>query len=118
MPSRHRIVISLVAAALLTAPSAHAQRQFGPDPSRRDPAALSRVIQTYFPTDAAKAAGLRLVELYLENGEFAAAAWVGERLLAHHPGIGDDRSKLLFRTALAEHLAGDDAAAKGNLAQI
>src|SRR2546423_1858350 len=37
MPSRHRIVVSLVAAALLTAPVAHAQRQFGPDPSRRDP---------------------------------------------------------------------------------
>jgi hypothetical protein len=47
-----------------------------------DVAALSRVMQRYFATDAAKAAGFRLIELYIESGEFPAAAWVGERMLA------------------------------------
>src|SRR5688500_16151739 len=36
-----------------------------------DAAALSRVTQLYFPTDAAKLAGMRLIELYIESGEFA-----------------------------------------------
>ena len=83
-----------------------------------DAAALSRVVQLYFPTDAAKAAAMRLIELYLETGEFAAAAWTGERMLAFHPGLGDDRAKLLFRTALAEHLAGDAATARGKLEEL
>src|SRR3954452_20121342 len=43
-----------------------------------DIGALTRVMQRYFPTDAAKAAGFKLIELYIENGEFPAAAWVGE----------------------------------------
>src|SRR5688500_10045895 len=67
-----------------------------------DAAALSRVTQVYFPTDAAKLAGMRLIELYIESGEFAAAAWMGERMLANHPGLGDDRAKVLFRTGLAD----------------
>src|SRR5204862_80984 len=83
-----------------------------------DAAALSRIVQLYFVTDAAKGAGFRLIELYLENGEFAAGAWTGERLLSHHPGVADDRAKLLFRTALAEHLGGEDAAAKKNFDEL
>src|SRR5882757_2282669 len=51
-----------------------------------DAAALTRVVQLYFPTDAAKNAALRLIELNIENGEFAAAAWLGQRLLDFHPG--------------------------------
>src|SRR5688572_23499096 len=34
-----------------------------------DIATLNRVVQRYFPTEAAKTAALRLMELYLENGE-------------------------------------------------
>jgi hypothetical protein len=83
-----------------------------------DAAALSRVTQLYFPTEASKLAALRLVELYIETGEFAAAAWTGERMLAYHPSLGDDRAKLLFRTALAEHLAGDAEAAHAKLDQL
>jgi outer membrane protein assembly factor BamB len=83
-----------------------------------DISALNRVVQRYFPTDAAKAAGLRLTEMYIENGEFAAAAWLGERLLQHHPALAADRPKLLFRTALAQHLAGNDAAAKPKLDEL
>src|SRR4051812_7932716 len=33
-----------------------------------DAGALNRVVQRYFPTDAAKNAALRLMELYIENG--------------------------------------------------
>jgi outer membrane protein assembly factor BamB len=84
-----------------------------------DTAGLLRVVQLYFATDASKSAGMRLIELYVENGEFAAAAWLGERLLAYHPGVAaDDRPRLLFRTALAEHLGGDDASARRNLDQL
>src|SRR5947207_1904507 len=130
MPSRSPILLSVVALIAISPAAAQAQRPLGPDPSRRTPK------QDYVPVSAeadgklalaqrmgrlkewAKAAGFRLVELYLENGEFAAAAWLGERLLANHPGIGDDRARLLFRTALAEHLDGDDDAAKRNRDQI
>jgi outer membrane protein assembly factor BamB len=83
-----------------------------------DPAGLMHVLQLYFPTDAAKQAGMRLIELDIENGDFAGAAWLGERLLADHPGLGQDRAKLLFRTALAEHLGADDAPAKAKLDEL
>jgi len=77
-----------------------------------DAAALSQVMQRYFPTDAAKKAALRLMELYIEDGEFSAAAWLGERLLIAHPGLAGDEPSVIFRTMLAEHLAGNDEAAK------
>ncbi len=80
-----------------------------------DVAALNRVIQLYFATDAAKTAALRLMELYIENGEFSAAAWIGQRLLDNHPGLGADVAKVIFRTALALHLAGDEEAARAKL---
>lgn len=83
-----------------------------------DPAGLSRVVQLYFPTDAAKTAGLRLMELYIETGEFAAAAWLGERLLENHPGVIADRPKVLFRTALAQHLAGNAPVARARLDEL
>jgi outer membrane protein assembly factor BamB/tetratricopeptide (TPR) repeat protein len=83
-----------------------------------DPAGLTRVLQLYFPTDAAKSAGLRLMELYIQTGEFSAAAWLGERLLEDHPGVVTDRPKVLFRTAFAEHLAGDEATARAKLDEL
>jgi outer membrane protein assembly factor BamB len=90
------------------------REQAGPD----DAAALSRVTQLYFPTDASKLAAMRLIELYIETGEFAAAAWTGERMLAFHPSLAEDRAKLLFRTALAEHLGGDAGAARAKLDEL
>lgn len=72
-----------------------------------DPAKLRQVLQLYLPTDQAKRAGIRLIDLHLEQGEFAAAAWLGDHLLANHPDLDQDRPLLLYRTALAYHLAGD-----------
>jgi outer membrane protein assembly factor BamB/tetratricopeptide (TPR) repeat protein len=73
-----------------------------------DQAGLHKVLALYFVTDAARQAGLRLVELYLEDGDFAAAAWTGDRLLNFHPGLGaEEKPALLYRVALAYHLAGD-----------
>lgn len=83
-----------------------------------DVAALNRVVQLYFPTDAAKKAALRLMELYIEEGEFSAAAWLGERLIDMHPALAADEPNVLFRTVLAEHLAGNDNVAKSRAEQL
>src|SRR6185437_10888390 len=83
-----------------------------------DAAILNKVVQIYFPTDAAKQAALRLMELYIEQGEFSAAGWLGERLLAAHPSLGAERAKVLFRTALAEHWGGNDAGAKAKVDEL
>ncbi|MGB7157492.1 MAG: hypothetical protein WBD40_05465, partial [Tepidisphaeraceae bacterium] len=72
-----------------------------------DLGALHRAYGLYFVTDTGKAAGMRLVDLYMESGEFPAAAWMGERLLAWHPSIDAERPRLIYRAALAYHLAGD-----------
>jgi outer membrane protein assembly factor BamD (BamD/ComL family) len=68
---------------------------------RGDNAALQKIFSLYFTTESGKQAGLRLIDLYLESGEFAAAARIGERLLAVHPTIEAQRPMVLFRTALA-----------------
>ena len=77
-----------------------------------DPAKLHRVVSLYFVTESAKKAGLRLIDIYLESADFPAAAWLGDRLLGWHPTLDDDRPKVLFRAAIAHHLAGDDERAK------
>ncbi len=76
---------------------------------RDDIAAIENVFWTYFITDAGKAAGIRLMDLELEAGQFTAAARTGERLLAIHPSLGAERAMIVYRTALAEHWGGDDA---------
>jgi len=73
--------------------------------------ALHNVFWRYFVTEAAKQAGMRLMDLYLESGEFTAATWTGEQLLAWHPALAAERPAVLFRTALAHHLAGNTAQA-------
>lgn len=80
-----------------------------------DVGALHRALTLYFVTETGKTAGLRLVDLYLESGEFPAAAWLAERLLAWHPSIDAERAKLTYRAALAHHLAGDAKTAAGKL---
>ncbi len=74
---------------------------------RDDPGALNQVFWLYFVTDSAKGAGMRLMDLRLEAGEFAAAAWIGERLLAWHPGLIAERPEVMFRTAAAQHASGN-----------
>lgn len=74
---------------------------------RNDLVTLNQVFSKYFITDAARGAGLRLIELDTERGEFLAAAEKGDRLLEGHPSLDAERAAVLFRTALAYHLAGD-----------
>lgn len=77
-----------------------------------DAATLNRVYLVYFVTDAGKQAGIALMDLYMEEGQFPAAAWIGQRLLSLHPNLGADRPAVLFRTALADHFAGNSAGAQ------
>src|SRR5688572_9035270 len=89
------------------------------DQARRDDReTLSKVMKLYFVTDAGKEAGVRLVDLLLENGEFPEAARVGDRLLDWHPSLEAERAKVLFRTSLAYHLSGDAKRAKGRADQM
>jgi outer membrane protein assembly factor BamB len=69
---------------------------------------LAKVMKLYFVTEAGKLAGIRLVDLLLEDGDFAEAGRIGDRLLDWHPNLVVERPKVLFRTALAYHLAGDE----------
>ncbi|MGN6727686.1 MAG: hypothetical protein ACTHLZ_17335, partial [Tepidisphaeraceae bacterium] len=77
-----------------------------------DRATWQRVMTEYFVTDAGRDAGLKLMADAFERGEFAAAVWTGTRLLNLHPGLIAERPAVLFETALAAHLGGNDAAAK------
>jgi outer membrane protein assembly factor BamB/tetratricopeptide (TPR) repeat protein len=83
-----------------------------------DAATLNKVYNVYFVTDAAKAAGIRLIDLYMEDGEFPAAAWIGDRLLNFHPNLTVERPAVLYRTALAYYFAGDSAQAKAHLEKM
>jgi outer membrane protein assembly factor BamB/TolA-binding protein len=96
----------------------NAAELLGTAATRDDYATLNSVYQRYFITDAGKSAGQRLVDLYLESGEFPAAAWLGDRLLQWHPTIAPDRPKLLYRVAVAYHLSGDKEKARARLAEL
>lgn len=79
---------------------------------RDDRESLSRILKLYFVTDAGKVAGIRLIDLLLETGEFAEAARIGDRLFEWHPNLNSERPRVLFRTALAYHLSGDATKAR------
>jgi outer membrane protein assembly factor BamB len=72
---------------------------------------LHQILFMYFPTDAAKTAGIRLMDAYFEQGDYAAVAQIGRQLLDWHPNLVAERPMVLYRTAIAEKLAGqtDDA---------
>lgn len=72
--------------------------------------ALNNVFSLYFATDSGKQAGLRLIDLYLEDGQFLAAAGTGEKLLRLHPNLDAERPKVIYRTAIAYHLMGNASA--------
>lgn len=83
-----------------------------------DRTVLSKVLAHYFVTDTARQAGIRLVDLYLENADFSAAAWTAERLLKWHPNLDDQRPLLLFRAAIALQMSGADERARSMLAEL
>ncbi len=79
---------------------------------------LHRVHTLYFVTDASLNAGIRLMDRYTVDGEFAAAAWIGNRLLSQHPSLGPSRPMILYRTAIALHLSGHAGEASKLLDQL
>jgi len=95
-------------------PATNLLNQARPD----DSSALNQVYSLYFVTDAGKQAGIRLMDLYTEAGEFPAAAWIGDHLLALHPNLSAERSAVLYRTALAFHFGGNRVTAAERLATL
>lgn len=83
-----------------------------------DRTAMQSILSRYFATDTAKVAGIRLMDLYFEAGEFPASAWLGELLLAQHPNLIIERPRVMYRCALAYHMAGDEERAKSILATL
>ena len=67
---------------------------------------LHEVLWRYFPTDSAKEAGIRLMDVYFEEGDYAAVDQIGKQLLDWHPNLVAQRPMVLYRTALAARLAG------------
>src|SRR2546423_9516853 len=47
-----------------------------------DPSALHKIVAQYFITDSARQAAIKLIDADMENGDFASAAWMGDRLLS------------------------------------
>lgn len=80
--------------------------------------ALQQVFTKYFVTDSGRTAGIRLMDHYMEVGEFRAAAAIGERLLKWHPNVLADRAAILYRMAIAYHLAGNSADAQSAMADL
>jgi outer membrane protein assembly factor BamB/outer membrane protein assembly factor BamD (BamD/ComL family) len=76
------------------------------------PLELHKIVSQYFITDSARDAAIQLIDTDLESADFAAAAWMADRLLALHPNLGDQRPMLLYRAALAYRLAGSEALAE------
>lgn len=84
-----------------------------------DPNALAQVLAQYFLTDAAKKAGLTLIDDELEAGEFSAATATARQLLDQHPVLNDDdRAQLLLRLGIAGRLAGNPKLASDTLEQL
>lgn len=85
---------------------------------RGDAGKLHEVFDLYFPSDSAKAAGTRLIDFYLEAGEFATAGDIGRRLLEWHPNLAVERPQVLYRTISAYHLAGNKTAAENYFGEL
>jgi outer membrane protein assembly factor BamB len=83
-----------------------------------DVGTVQTVFWEYFVTPAGKEAGIRLADIYLESGDYPAAAWVASRLLKLHPALAGDWGMVAYRAVVASHYAGDDATANAVLAQL
>lgn len=82
----------------------------------RDWDKLHALVWRYLETSSGRAAALRLMDLRIERGDFHAAIWLGDRLLAWTSA--GDRGEILFRLGWAAHLAGQDEAAHGWLNEL
>lgn len=69
--------------------------------------ALARVVRLHFITDAARDAGVHLIDIHLNEGRFAAALKVAGDLLDRHPALGEARAQVLLRGVAAAHFGGD-----------
>jgi outer membrane protein assembly factor BamB len=67
---------------------------------------LHEILWRYFPTNSAREAGIRLMDVYFEQGDYAAVSQIGKQLLDWHPNLVAQRPMVLYRTALAAKLAG------------
>ena len=83
-----------------------------------DPGTLHRVCKLYFVTDTARAAATKLLDLQILGGEFASAAWLADRLLSLHPGLGEDRPRIVYRAAIAHHFAGNEPQAQARATEL
>ncbi|HEY1684678.1 MAG TPA: PQQ-binding-like beta-propeller repeat protein [Tepidisphaeraceae bacterium] len=86
--------------------------------SQNDPAILHTIVERYFLTPSAEVAGERLADDAITAGNFAEAAWLGQKFLSHESQLGSERARWLFTTAIANHLTGDDANAKNQLTEL
>jgi outer membrane protein assembly factor BamB len=86
----------------------------------QDAGALQAVLDSYFITEAGKIAGMKLIDLHMESGDFDAAARVGGLLLDWYPAdhLIAERPRLLYRTAVAQHLCGNEKAAASRAAEL
>jgi outer membrane protein assembly factor BamB len=73
-----------------------------------DGAKLHQILWLYFPTDSGRDAGIQLMDLYFESGDYAAVGQIGRRLLKWHPNLVAQRPMVIYRVALADKLCGDD----------
>lgn len=62
---------------------------------------LYNLYSRYFVTHAGAQAGLSLMDWYFEDGQFNAAAQIGQKLLTQHPNLDTLRPLIIYRMALA-----------------
>lgn len=78
---------------------------------------LHEAFSRYFLTDSGKTAGLKLIDAYFEQGDFSAAAWIGQQLLLH-PSLAGQRPMVVFRVGLAAHMSQETDLAQAALSEL
>ena len=82
------------------------------------PADLRNVAERYFLTDAGRTAALRLIQIYWQAGDAAAAAHLAERVAKVVPSDSPLQPTLLMYAGLAWHIAGADSRATKVLEEL
>jgi outer membrane protein assembly factor BamB len=84
----------------------------------RDAERLQIIARRYLETPSGRVAGMRLMDLRMERGEFSAAEWMGERLLKGGATDPVTRGEILYRLGWAAHLGERDELAHRWLAEL